>query len=75
MPFAPDPLAPIETYIGKEFLNLSQEVEEINLTCDDEPFVNELSVAFEFIRPESKKLLGLEIETNLNKPLAKHSMK
>jgi hypothetical protein len=35
MPFAPDPLAPVDKYIGEEFLKLSAEVEEMNLNYED----------------------------------------
>lgn len=34
MPYAPDPSAPLEAYVGKEFLSLGTEVEEINRSCE-----------------------------------------
>lgn len=68
MPFAPEPT---RTYIAAEFLQLQQEVEHMNYHYDDDHFTSDIADAFEFVRPESRKLLGLDQETPALKPLKK----
>ena len=45
------------------------------MNFEDEYFMSDISEAFEYIRPESKKILGLEQEIHIVKPKAKGSLK